>query len=149
MELYLDEFLISDDKTLIQPDIVFELLSKSYWAGERSLETIKKSIENSLCFGVYHVGKQVGFARCVTDYATIYWLADVIIDERFRGQGLGKTLISAVHSHENIKNLSGILATRDAHTLYERHGFAVVDEKRYMRRPAVQQKSVISEQEQT
>ena len=88
MELYLDEFLISDDKTLIQPEIVFELFSKSYWAGERSLETIKKSIENSLCFGVYHVGKQVGFARCVTDYATIYWLADVIIDERFRGQGL-------------------------------------------------------------
>ena len=148
MELYLDEFLISDDKTLIQPEIVFELLSKSYWAGERSLETIKKSIENSLCFGVYHAGKQVGFARCVTDYATIYWLADVIIDERYRGQGLGKALVKAVHSHESIKNLSGILATRDAHALYERHGFVVVDEKRYMRRPAVKLTIAPSEQEQ-
>jgi len=147
MELYLDEFLISDDKTLIQPEIVFELLSKSYWAGERSFETIKKSIENSLCFGVYHAGKQVGFARCVTDYATIYWLADVIIDERFRGQGLGKALVAAVHSHENIKNLSGILATRDAHTLYERHGFVVVDPNRYMRRPVVKPQIVVSEQE--
>lgn len=145
MEPYLDEFLISDDKTLIQPEIIFELLSKSYWAGERNLETIKKSIENSLCFGVYHAGKQVGFARCVTDYATIYWLADVIIDERFRGRGLGKVLVSAVQSHESIMGLSGILATRDAHALYERHGFVVVDEKRYMRRPAVKQETTVSE----
>jgi len=137
MEVYSEEFLISDDKTLIQPQRAFEMLQKSYWAGERNLDTIKKSIENSLCFGVYHAGEQVGFARCVTDYATIYWLADVIIDERFRGQGLGKALVAAVHSHESIKNLSGILATRDAHALYERHGFVGVDEKRYMRRPAV------------
>lgn len=136
MELYIDEFLISDDPALVQPEIVFELLSKSYWAGERNLETIRKSIENSLCFGVYHAGRQIGFARCVTDYATIYWLADVIIDERFRGRGLGKVLVAAVHAHESIKNLSGILATRDAHKLYERHGFVGVDEKRYMRRPA-------------
>ncbi len=147
MEVYSEEFLISDDKTLIQPEMVFELLSKSYWAGERSLETIKKSIENSLCFGVYHAGKQVGFARCVTDYATIYWLGDVIIDGRYRGIGLGKALVAAVHSHENIKNLSGILATRDAHKLYERHGFVVVDEKRYMRRPAEKPQIVVSEQE--
>jgi GNAT superfamily N-acetyltransferase len=137
MEVYSDEFLISDNKTLIQPQRVFEMLQKSYWAGERSLETIKKSIEHSLCFGVYQAGEQVGFARCVTDYATIYWLADVIIDERFRGQGLGKALVAAVHAHESIKHLSGILATRDAHALYERHGFVVVDEKKYMRRPAV------------
>jgi predicted N-acetyltransferase YhbS len=73
----------------------------------------------------------------VTDFATIYWLGDVIIDEQYRGIGLGKELVSFVHAHESIKNLSGILATRDAHTLYERHGFVVVDEKRYMRRPVV------------
>jgi len=137
MERQFDEFLISDDKTLIQPQRVFEMLQKSYWAAERSFDTIKKSIENSLCFGVYLEGEQVGFARCVTDYATIYWLADVIIDEKYRGMGLGKELVSAVHAHESIKNLSGILATRDAHALYERHGFVVVDEKKYMRRPAV------------
>lgn len=137
MEVYADEFLISDDKALLQPQRVLEMLQKSYWAADRDLDTIKKSIENSLCFGVYRAGEQVGFARCVTDYATIYWLADVIIDERFRGHGLGKALVAAVHAHESIKGLSGILATRDAHALYERHGFVVVDEKKYMRRPAV------------
>ncbi len=137
MEVYSDEFLISDDKALIQPQRVFEMLQKSYWAAERSFDTIKKSIENSLCFGVYRAGEQVGFARCVTDYATIYWLADVIIDEKYRGMGLGKALVAAVHSHKSIKGLSGILATRDAHALYERHGFVVVDEKKYMRRPPV------------
>ena len=137
MEVYSDEFLISDDKALIQPQRVFEMLQKSYWAADRDIETIKKAIENSLCFGVYRAGEQVGFARCVTDYATIYWLADVFIDETYRGMGLGKELVSAVHAHESIKNLSGILATRDAHALYERYGFVVVDEKKYMRRPPV------------
>ena len=137
MERQIDEFLISDDKTLVRPERVLQMLSKSYWAADRDLETIKKSIEHSLCFGVYRAGEQVGFARCVTDYATIYWLGDVIIDEKYRGIGLGKELVAFVHAHESIKNLSGILATRDAHTLYERHGFVVVDEKRYMRRPAV------------
>jgi GNAT superfamily N-acetyltransferase len=133
----MDEFLISDDKSLIQLERVLEMLSKSYWAADRDLDTIKKSIEHSLCFGVYHAGEQIAFARCVTDYATIYWLGDVIVDERYRGQGVGKALVAAVHAHESIKHLNGILATRDAHTLYERHGFVVVDEKRYMRRPAV------------
>ena len=137
MQQMMDEFLISDDKTLIQPGRVWELLSKSYWAADRDLATIQKSIEHSLCFGVYHAGEQIAFARCVTDYATIYWLGDVIVDERYRGQGVGKALVAFVHAHESIKHLSGILATRDAHTLYERHGFVVVDEKRYMRRPAV------------
>lgn len=135
MERQIDEFLISDDQTLIQPERVLDMLSKSYWAADRDIDTIRKSIKNSLCFGVYREGEQVGFARCVTDYATIYWLADVIIDERYRGIGLGKELVSAIHAHESIKDLSGILATRDAHGLYERHGFVIVDEKRYMRRP--------------
>jgi len=137
MERQIDEFLISDDKALLQPQRVFEMLQKSYWAADRDIDTIKKSIENSLCFGVYREGLQVGFARCVTDYATIYWLGDVIIDEHYRGIGLGKELVAFVHAHESIKGLSGILATRDAHTLYERHGFVVVDEKKYMRRPVV------------
>ncbi len=143
MELYLKEFLISDDQALLQIERIHAMLSKTYWANERSRATIESSIEYSLCFGVYHAGEQIGFARCVTDYATIYWLADVIIDERFRGQGLGKALVSAVHSHESILGLPGILATRDAHTLYERHGFVIIDEKRYMRRPVVQAETEI------
>jgi len=137
MEVYSDEFLISDDKTLIQPQRVFEMLHKSYWAGERSLETIKKSIEHSLCFGVYQAGEQVGFARCVTDYATSFLLVDVIIDERYRGRGLGKKLIPFILSHELLQGLIGILATRDAHGLYARYGFVPVDPNLYMRRAPV------------
>ena len=137
MEVYSDEFLISDDKTLIQPQRVFEMLHKSYWAGERSLETIKKSIEHSLCFGVYQAGEQVGFARCVTDYATSFLLVDVIIDERYRGRGLGKKLVPFILSHDLLQGLTGTLATRDAHGLYAKYGFAHVDPNLYMRRAAV------------
>ena len=137
MERQFDEFLISDDKDRLQLERIYEMLHGTYWAKERSRETIARAIENSLCFGVYSDGKQVGFARCVTDYATIYWLADVIIDEQYRGQGLGKAMVAAVHAHESIKGLSGILATRDAHGLYEKYGFAHVDPNRYMRRTPV------------
>ena len=96
MQQMFQEFLVSDEKTLIQPQRVFDMLSKSYWAADRTLETIKKSIENSLCFGVYYAGEQVGFARCITDYATSFLLVDVIIDDRFRGKGLGTRLIHQV-----------------------------------------------------
>ena len=81
-------------------------------------------------------GEQIGFARCITDYASSFLLVDVIIDDRFRGQGLGKALVSFVVSHESLQGLTGTLATRDAHTLYEQFGFMQVDPKLYMRKPA-------------
>ena len=146
MERQFDLYLISDDKTLIQPERVLQMLSKSYWAADRDLETIKKSIEHSLCFGVYRAGEQVGFARCVTDYATIFWLCDVIVDEAYRGRGIGKALMEAVASHEKLQGLSGILMTRDAHGLYAKHGFAIVDAGRTMRKPAQTPKSTDSAQ---
>jgi GNAT superfamily N-acetyltransferase len=121
------EFIISDDKKLIQLDRVCTLLSTSYWANDRSRETIQLSIENSLCFGVYHGDMQIGFARCVTDYATIYWLGDVIIDSSYRGIGLGKALVSAVVEHEQLAHLGGTLGTNDAHGLYEKYGFRLSD----------------------
>jgi GNAT superfamily N-acetyltransferase len=85
---------------------------------------------------VYHAGEQIDFARCVTDFATVYWLADVVIDERFRGQGFGKALVSAIVSDERLNGINGMLATRDAHALYARHGFAPVDAKYYMKKQA-------------
>ena len=137
MEIQLGGFHITDDKTLLQLDRICALLSATYWVGERSREVIERSIQNSLCVGVYHRGEQIAFARCVTDYATIFWLADVIVDERFRGRGVGKAMVSAILSHERLQGVNGILATRDAHSLYEWHGFALVDPTRYMRRNAV------------
>lgn len=135
MEISFNEFIISDDKNKLQIEKIYKLLSSSYWAEDRTEEIMEKSINNSLCFGVYKDGCQIGFARCVTDYATVYWLADVIIDDNFRKLGLGKALIENVVRHERLKGCFGILGTRDAHGLYEKYGFKLID-GRYMRKPA-------------
>jgi GNAT superfamily N-acetyltransferase len=117
-------FLISTDPTLLQVDVIHNFLSNaSYWAQGRPIEVVKTSIENSLCFGVYADGKQVGFARVVTDYATFAWLCDVFILPDQRSHGLGKWLIQCVVAHPVMAALKRmILATRDAHELYLRYG---------------------------
>lgn len=130
------EYKISTDKELISPERVNELLHNTYWAHHRSEETIATSIENSICFGVYHHEKMVGFARVVTDYATMYWLCDVVIDPEYRGRGLGKKLIQTITEMDELKEMFGILATRDAHGLYEKYGFQKVPDK-FMRRNAI------------
>ena len=134
MELRYNDCLISDQKELLQLDRICALLKTTYWASERSREAIASSLEHSFCLGVYCAGEQIGFVRCVTDFATIFWLCDVIVDERYRGRGIGKAMVEAALSHERLRGLSGILATRDAQGLYARHGFELVDPKRYMRR---------------
>ena len=137
MERQFDGFLISDEKGLLQPERIYVMLHDTYWAKERTRETIARAIENSLCFGIYFDGEQIGFARCVTDYATSFLLADVIIDERYRARGLGKALVSTILSHDRLQGLTGTLATRDAHGLYAKYGFVPVDPKLYMRRAPV------------
>lgn len=126
MDSSIGRITITDDKSKLQIDRVCKLLNSTYWAGTRSKEVIEKSIEHSLCFGVYNDGNQIGFARCVTDYATVYWLADVVIDEDFRGLGLGKALIAEVVNRQSLKGCSGILGTLDAHDLYSKFGFKVI-----------------------
>jgi hypothetical protein len=85
-----DDYSISDDREAVQLDRVAALLKTSYWANERDLETIKTSINNSICFSLLHHHEQVGFARVVTDMASVAYIADVIIDSSHRGKGLGK-----------------------------------------------------------
>ena len=133
MEIKYKEYLISDDKSKLQIDKITQMLNNSYWAENRTIEIIEKSIKNSICIGVYDKNKQIGFARCVTDYATIYWLADVIIDPDYRKQGIGKALVEAAINHNELKGCFGVLATRDAHSLYEQYGFKLVTDK-YMRK---------------
>ncbi len=129
--------IISDDKSKFPIDEAIELLHKSYWAAERNPEIIKKSIENSIVFGVYEkdikIEKLIGMARVITDFATTFYLADVIIDEKYRGKGIGKKLISTIVSDNRFSSLRGILVTRDAHRLYEHFGF-VKDSERAMTR---------------
>jgi GNAT superfamily N-acetyltransferase len=118
------EYLISTDKAHLDVDLIYDYLShRSYWAQGRAYTTVQKSIEHSLCFGVYHGRQQVGFARVVTDYVTFAWLCDVFVLESHQGRNLGKWLIQCVASHPELKALRlFVLATRDAHELYHRYG---------------------------
>ncbi|NLI54129.1 MAG: GNAT family N-acetyltransferase [Clostridiales bacterium] len=137
MERQFGNYLISDDKARLQTDRVYELLHATYWANVRSRETIERTIANSLCFGVYDRGEQIAFCRCVTDDATMFWLADVIVDERYRRRGIGNAMVEAVLSHERLQGLVGILSTRDAHGLYRRAGFVAAEPNHFMRKPAL------------
>ena len=133
----MNEILISDDKSKFPVNEAIELLHKSYWAAERNPEVIKKSIENSIVFGVYEkdntIEKLIGMARVITDFATTFYLADVIINEKYRGNGIGKKLISTIVTDKRFSTMLGILVTRDAHGLYEQFGF-VRDSERAMTR---------------
>jgi GNAT superfamily N-acetyltransferase len=120
-------YVISTDPSMLDLDAVHGFLGRSYWAAERPLETVKRSVEHSLSFGLYHGQdrRQVGFARVVTDYATFAWLCDVFVDEVHRGQGLGAWLMETVVEHPELRCMRlWVLGTRDAHGLYEKVGFA-------------------------
>lgn len=139
LEVTRGQFRISTNKAQLDLTVISNWLTKeSYWATNRSFETIKLSIENSLCFGVYEEQRQIGFARIVTDYATFAWLCDVFILDEYKGKGLGKWLVETITTQPELKNLrSFILATRDAHGLYERYGgFKPLEEPgKWMTRP--------------
>jgi N-acetylglutamate synthase-like GNAT family acetyltransferase len=124
-EKHIGEFLFSVDKTKLDIGYIHHFLSKeSYWAKNIPIDIVKKSIEGSLCFGVYENNKQVGFARVITDCATFGYLADVFIDKDYRGQGLSKELMRFIMEQEVIKKLRRfMLATLDAHGLYAQFGF--------------------------
>lgn len=123
-----DEFSISTDRNRLKIDVVHKFLSEeSYWARERTLEQTTRAIKNSLPFGVYKGENLVGFARVVTDYATFAYLGDVFILEEFRGKGLSKWLMEMIVNHPDLQNFRRwILATKDAHALYEKFGFGAL-----------------------
>ncbi len=108
--------------------IHYYLSNHSYWAMGIPLETVVRSVEHSLCFGVFREGQQVGFARVVTDQATFGYLADVFIDEEFRGKGLGIWLMETIMGHTDLQGFrKWMLGTKDAHSLYEKFGFTALD----------------------
>jgi GNAT superfamily N-acetyltransferase len=118
-------FAITTDTTFFNIEYIHSFLTRSYWAENIPIETVQKSIDNSLCFGVFHIGRQIGFARLITDKATFAYLADVFIDEAYRGQGLSKWLMEEILKHPDLQGLRRMmLATRDAHGLYAQYGFA-------------------------
>lgn len=125
MEWRTGDFLISTDRDLIDVETVHRYLTaESYWAAGIPLEVLARSIEHSLCFGLYKGGKQAGFARVITDYATFGYLADVFVLEPYRGRGLSKWMMSVIRNHPDLQGFRRwMLATRDAHTLYAQFGF--------------------------
>lgn len=137
MRLERDEFEIADGLEHLDMEAVCRLLAGSYWAAERPRAVIEKSVAGSLCLGLYHRGRQIGFARWITDQATFAYLCDVIIDPEFRGRGLGRWLVESAILHPQVEGLHLMLATRDAHGLYERYGFVKSEAMRRAVRPAV------------
>ena len=119
-----DSYTISTDRERLDLNVIHDFLTQSYWAAGVPVEVVKRSIENSLPFGLYDNDRQIGFARVITDYATFAYLADVFILEDARGAGLGKWLVSVIASHPELRGLRRwMLATRDAHNLYRTVGF--------------------------
>ena len=133
------EFTISTDRDRLQIEAIHRFLSEdSYWAQNRTREQTATAIKNSLPFGVYKGENQIGFARIVTDYATFAYLGDVYILQEFRGLGLSKRLMETIVNHPDLQGFRRwVLATRDAHTLYEKFGFhELVHPERWMEKPA-------------
>ncbi len=125
------DYLLSFDKERLQLDVIERFLAKhSYWAAGRPRTVIERSIQGSVCLGVYHLGRQVAFARLVTDEATFAWLCDVFVDEEQRGQGLGKWLVEAACRYTDRRGIhQTLLATRDAQGLYiDYAGYRTIDD---------------------
>ena len=131
------DFKIVEGADRIDVDEVVRLLKTTYWANKRSKEQIEKSMRNSSCYGIWLHDEQklVGFARVISDFATTYYLADVIIDQAYRHQGLGKALVSYIVSQPEYASLRGILLTKDAHGLYEKYGFESADGRAMVKSP--------------
>ena len=118
------KYYISTDNSKLDQRRIHKFVTNSYWAKGIPYDTFCKSLENSLNFGVYNDNEQVGFARVVSDYATFAYLGDVYIEEPHRGNGLSTMLLENIFKHSQLQRLRRwMLATQDAHGLYEKFGF--------------------------
>lgn len=120
-----ESYTISSDPSRLDIAAIHAYLTRSYWSPGIPIEIVRRAIAHSLCFGLFHQGAQVGFARVVSDRATFAYLCDVYVLEEHRGRGLSKRLMQAVQAHPDLQRLRRfMLATRDAHGLYRQFGFA-------------------------
>ena len=118
------EFLISTDRGRLELETIHAFLTDCYWAKGIPKEVVARSLQHSLCFGIYAGKKQVGFARVISDYATYAYIGDVFVLEEYRGHGLGKWLMKCIMEHPRLQGLRRwSLVTRDAHGLYGQFGF--------------------------
>ena len=122
------EFTLSTDPARIDVDLVHRFLTASYWAEGIPREVVARSIEHSLCFGLYHGDRQIGLARVITDRATFAYLADVFVVDEYRGRGLAAWMLDVFQAHPDLQGLRWwLLATRDAHDLYRKAGWKALE----------------------
>jgi GNAT superfamily N-acetyltransferase len=136
-EVRRDGFTISTDRARLDRDAVYRYLrDESYWSAGIAREVFERSVAGALAFGLYDDGgRQIGFARVVSDGATLAWLSDVYVLAAYRGKGLGRWLITSVMAHPELQGLRRwMLSTRDAHALYAEYGFATVEPEHLMTR---------------
>ena len=118
------DIVVTTDRSRLDLDVIHGFLTTSYWARGIPRETVARSMEHSLCFGAFDEGRQIGFARVVSDHATFAYICDVFALESHRGSGVGKSLMAAIMSHPELQGLRRwTLFTRDAHGLYRQFGF--------------------------
>ena len=129
-----DNFTISSEKRHANIDTLHAMLSRSYWAKDRSREDVEKSVANSLCFTLLKDEEQIGFARVLTDAMAYAIILDMIISEDFRGQGLGKWLIECICDHPEVTPLRQVLWTGDADNFYRKGGFEEMSKLKFMAR---------------
>ena len=128
MTIAKNQFTITTEKEKFDVEFIHSFLTRSYWAEGISKEVITRSIEGALCFGLFENDKQIGFARMITDKATFAYLADVFIIEEYRGRGLSKWLMEVIMHHPSLQGLRRMmLATKDAHGLYQKFGFTALN----------------------
>lgn len=122
------EITINTDVEKLNLKLIHNFISKSYWGKGRTIEQIEKSIKQSLNFGIYADGKQIGYARVVTDFTFFAYLMDVFIVENERGKGYSKNLMEYIMNYPSLKNVENWkLTTVDAHKLYEKYGFHKIE----------------------
>ena len=124
MEWRKDDYLITDDVSKVQQDVVHRLLAATYWGDRRPREIIERMVAGSICFSLYLGSVQIGFGRAVTDSATFTWVADIVVEPEFRGIGLGQWIMECLVAHPAIEGTQMVLQTRDAQGLYEKFGFS-------------------------
>ncbi len=130
-------YIIDTDRSKLNIEVIHNYISnESYWGKGRSIQVVKKSIENSMPFGVYFNNEMIGFARVVTDYATFAWVADVFILPGHRGKGISKWLMEIIISHPKLQGFRRwVLSTKDAQELYRKFGFQELNKpERWMER---------------
>lgn len=121
----MEKYIIKTGKEHMQLERVKQLLMQTYWAQNYSYIVIEKAMSSSLCFGVFNhmTDTQIAFARVITDYATRFYIVDVVVDSNYRNMGIGNLLIEAIINDEILKELRGLLMTKDAHDFYKKFGF--------------------------